>query len=256
MSYCDKDITKLQYIHGMHSEALEIANSVTPTESDHFLWEMAYVSAEFLDQEYGNGNTMVYAAKGEFYMEQLERHAHKAWKGYVAIGEYEHESVNSSRFQALLYHGLKKMVRLQSVNFDSQLWHRHLDEARSVNPVTLEADFSGSPVARSWHPLHLRPKQGHQVMELFYKQMLDVTLAVANSLRTIRRFDNHPFSFHGGWPSCWLRRLETENWGPVLHAVYRTLDRFDLRVEMDREEAYEMQDALGILPALIPKRHA
>ena len=79
---------------------------------------------------------------------------YRAWQAHAQFEDYSMKGLLSRSLSS----GLSRMNRLHSVALTSDIFLVNLLETESIDLDTLHCEYLGSPLSRSWNPLHLRPK--------------------------------------------------------------------------------------------------
>ena len=79
---------------------------------------------------------------------------YRAWQAHTRYEDYSMKGLLSGSLSS----GLSRMNTLHMVVITSNIFHVNLLETKSINLDTLHCEYSGSPLSRSWNPLHARPK--------------------------------------------------------------------------------------------------
>lgn len=113
-----------------------------------------------------------------------------AYQNWGALAKYESRVLLGKHKVPLFYSevhvGMQCLKCLRSFVVRDDLW----DEYCTLDSSTLTADLSGSPLKRSWHPLHLRPttltvSNRYRVFRIFR----EITRILAESPRSITRLE-------------------------------------------------------------------
>ena len=174
---------------------------------------------------------------------------YRAWQTHAQYEEYSIKGLLSGSLRS----GLSRMNRLHSVALTSNTFHVNLSETVFMNMDTLHCEYSGSPLARSWHPLHARPQALNQHMDVgkIIEDHLDDLIYALNwpappiidlSLLGDRNALAGPV--FGGLSRATLQILEHSE-------ACRRLESFSLRVDTPDDDSYTDPDALGVLPKLL-----
>lgn len=181
---------------------------------------------------------------------------HKNYKHYA---EVERRGLGNGLFLSRLCRGLRRQDRLRSVILSSNLWTYDLCENKrtgSVKPNTLHGPESGSPLVRSWNPLHLRPflwtcdemkSERPLVRDHFYI----VTAAISKTHRNLKSLEI-PYGEVGSLPPQTFNRpaMTDDHFAQTLNA-YSGLEVLNISIDANEDEDSDDVEALAALPRML-----
>lgn len=175
--------------------------------------------------------------------------------------EIERRGLGNGIVLSRLCGGLRRLDSLRSVRFDSTLWQYCLRENKgygTVKPNTLHGPESGSPLVRSWNPLHLRPFEWNcEEMEnersLICDHFYTMTAAMTETRRTIKSLEIPPDIREGGGipPQAWISLAMTDD--HLMRGLYAYSGLESLNISIDAGPDVDPSDleALGALPIVL-----
>ena len=189
----------------------------------------------------------------EYGLKPLVREAYDNW---LKVAKFERYCVQSGALFNDICIGLKHLSSLRSFVFENAMWRNHLHEAvERFDPKSPEADIvdSGpwSPLARTWHPFHLRPVAPYGNSDIAKVCFESITKALSTSQIKLVSLDSQP-CLGWGFPASWLRDFQSsDDLREKAHTAYSNLQNVSLSVHMLEDESYEVPGALGIIPTLL-----
>ena len=182
----------------------------------------------------------------------------EGWQLWQDLAKEEREALKYGRkgmYFSDLCSGLHRLSNLQSVIIENDMWskvgmntHENFDPSHSQH--TPSPTLSGSPLARSWVPWHLRPRRSN---DAGFEHLILVIQALSGTKRRVKHFHCQ----------SWVR----EGLSPWGFAVYHMTDRFarHMTIALREIQTLELQitprryniidhgniDALGYLPHLL-----
>ena len=235
-------LTTQQYCVNLVSELMgiflrrPIQNPTHPFH--HFMMQSISDDCDFskLYQEYKNETFIV---EGRLVWLQ------HAWDGVL--------NMENGLFADTLRRGLRAFNKLRSILVKDGLFGTNLSETEWMDRSTLRCKYSGSPVTRSWNPLHGRPSDN--IPENIDDHFRKLTSALADSgteIKSLRLFDGqHEYS------SLPVSTLQSAVCGSTLLydsvQAYSNLETFVFRLDscnLDRGD-YDKEEVLGMLPSLL-----
>ena len=191
------------------------------------------------------------------YMYEEHRHDEFIVEGFrlwQELSRYEQLACESGQFYHDLCSGLRQLDGLRSVVLDKTLWLVNLKEKETLSSTTLLADFSGSPLTRSWNPLHPRAEYWDEIQDQRLNRcehLFTITRALSATHREILSFkvdDSLPA------PAMAMSIVTGTLWNAALN-VYSRLEALDITItgpfddESDSEETTVAP--ISMLPALL-----
>ena len=182
---------------------------------------------------------------------------YRTWQAHAQFEDYSMKGLLSKSLSS----GLSRMNRLHSVALTSNIFHVNLLETESVDLDTMHCEYSGSPLSRSWHPLHLRPNAINPNVDpggFLQKHFQNVIYGLDRSAPPIIQLSlledcNSPSVSRLGGLSQTI--LQTVLASKELHSLTlkpcRWLESFLLCIGPPYDESYRDPIALGILPKLL-----
>lgn len=177
-------------------------------------------------EDYKNKST-----RGIYHRHKRDAFIVKGHKDHLKYAEFERRGMRNGTVLSQLCDGLRRLDNLRSVILSNNVWDYDLHEIEgcgSVSPNTLHGPELGSPLVRSWNPLHLRPfVWDHDEVEDECSLMCDhfytLTTAITETRRNIKSFEI-PYGSRGGslppqaltWP-----RMTEDLYYLTLHAYSR-----------------------------------
>lgn len=181
---------------------------------------------------------------------------HKSYQNYA---EAERRAFETGHFLSKLCGGLRRLENLRSVILNSSLWTYDLYENKrtgSVKPNTLHGPDSGSPLVRSWNPLHLRPffwncDEMRNERSLFCHHFYTLTAAITETHRNIKSLEI-PFGEMGGLPPQVLVKptITDDLFYRTLHA-YSGLEVLNISICASENDGSDDIEALATLPRML-----
>ena len=182
---------------------------------------------------------------------------YRAWQAYARYEEYSMKGL----LRGSLTSGVSRMHRLHSVALTSNIFRVNLLETESINLDTMHCEYSGSPLSRSWNPLHARPLDTSRYTddnEILESHLQNIICALARSAQPIEELsllgDGNSLSqsLSGGLSHATLHGLMlSKGLRSLTINACCWLESFSLRVDRPLDEWYKDPDVLGILPKLL-----
>ena len=177
---------------------------------------------------------------------------YQVWQNHAWHERYVMEN---GRFLNTLHLGLRSFTRLSSIVVTDELFSKNVNDSSKLDRSTLQCNYPGSPVTRSWNPLHARPTSD-DTDEYLIAHFLKLTSALSRSGVCLRKLDLCAQDFNG----LPLRILQAAK----LHCntllqdsfnAYSDVEDLSLKVQTRREDDYVSSTALGVLPDLLGQMH-
>lgn len=161
-------------------------------------------------------------------------------------------------FEALCS-GLRQLPNLQTVKMDDDIWRKNQqDISDTLIPANINLDEVvvpvASPLARSWHPWHLRPKKPRDIPDGEIPEHLFLMIeALAETQHKIKKFFYEPFLGDGLCPSLFTRKSIKEGFPFHMVAALSQLQSLDLKITPRDSHVIDPENAgaLGFLPQLL-----
>ena len=211
-------------------------------------------------EDYKNKGTRR-GARGIYHRHKRDAFIIKGHKNHLKYAEFERCGLRNGTVLSKLCDGLRRLDNLRSVILSNNVWDYDLYEIKrcgSVRPNTLHGPDLGSPLVRSWNPLHLRPfRWDHYEMEdehfLICDHFFTLTIAITETHRNIKSFEMPYGSMGGSLPPqalTWPRMTE-DLYYRTLHA-YSGLEVLDISIGAGGED-HDSDDleALATLPRML-----
>lgn len=188
----------------------------------------------------------------------------KGHKNHLRGAEFERHELRKGTFLSTLCDGLRRLENLRSVTLSSTIWEYGLYESKrfgNVRSNTLHGPDLGSPLVRSWNPLHLRPfRWDHYQMGderfLICDHFYTLTTAITETHRNIKSLEipcrSTGVSMRGSLPPqalTWPRMTE-DLYYRTLHA-YSRLEVLDISIAGGRNHDSDDLEALATLPRML-----
>ena len=180
-------------------------------------------------------------------------------KNHQNYAEAERHAFETGFFLSRLCGGLRRLENLRSVILNNSLWTYDLYENRrtgSVNSNTLHGPDLGSPLVRSWNPLHLRPlfwncHEMRNERSLFCDHFYRLTTAITETHRQIKSLEI-PYGDVGGLPPQVLVKptITDDYFYRTLHA-YSGLEVLDISICASENDGSDDLEALATLPRML-----
>ena len=183
----------------------------------------------------------------------------KGYEKHQRCAKYERRVLGDASFLSRLCGGLRLLSNLRSVKFTNTLWTYEIYEDEltgGVKPSNLHGPESGSPLVRSWNPLHLRPfywSEDELEFEhgLICDHLYTLTAALTETRRTIKSLEI-PDLLAGGLPChalTWPSMTE-DRYMRTLHA-YSGLEILDISINAWKDGDSDYPEALAALPSML-----
>ncbi|CAF9936139.1 MAG: hypothetical protein ALECFALPRED_006711 [Alectoria fallacina] len=177
----------------------------------------------------------------------------------LAVEERQNLKVGSHGiFFSDLCSGLLRLPNLQSVKMDDDIWDKtRMDNSTTFLPIhpdhTPSTVLSGSPLARSLNPWHLRPKRSE---DAGFENLSLMVRALSRTKKTIKHFEcqsRHPRIHKGLSPGTFARYNITQSFPRHMAIALCHLESLKLQITPHRYELLDHEDAkaLGFLPQLL-----
>ncbi|CAF9921097.1 MAG: hypothetical protein HETSPECPRED_004433 [Heterodermia speciosa] len=180
---------------------------------------------------------------------------YQTWQSYARFEDYSMHGLLAGSLTS----GLSRLNKLHSVAMVSNIFRINLRETRYMDQDTLYCDYSGSPLCRSWNPLHARPDDT-DISGRIKDHFRNLIIALDRSPSPIKELslfeDRSPVwrRDDGGLPRAVLqnlRRPERSRSCSLAFKACRWLQSFSLRAEPPFGNSYKNPMILGILPELL-----
>lgn len=191
----------------------------------------------------------------EFHLRDFMEEAYNAW---CCMVEDEATVLNSYSFFERLTEGFELLPHLTSLVFDENMWSNTMDEFGKVSrKQSLEYDFSGSPLARSWHPFYLRPVIYENYSTNDGQGSKIVMQALASARKIIERFEGGGCDFMGTkFQSSWLQpSFVRSSLSISIQVLLQQLRSLSLKVQMQEDDHLETPSTLGYLPLVLQRAY-
>ena len=164
---------------------------------------------------------------------------------------HERYAMENGLFLRTLHTGLQNFSKLSSIVMTNELFIRNVMNSRKIDRSTLQGSYAGSPVTRSWNPLHARPTKEF-TDEYLIAHFLNLTSALSSSGVCLQKVDLCSGDFRG----LPLRVFQAAKryCGTLLRDsldAYRDVENLSLRVHSRDEDDHTSITALGMLPDLL-----
>lgn len=197
-----------------------------------------------------------YFARDRNRMDVCRNHQNDAFviEGYQVWQSHawhERYAMESGRFFNTLHLGLRNFSRLSSIVVTNELFSKNVNDASKLDRETLQCKYPGSPVTRSWKPLHACPTS-EDTDEYLIAHFLKLTSALSSSGVHLRKLDLCGQDFRGLPLSIF--QAAKRHCSALLQDsfdAYRDLENLSLKVQAKREDDYVSRTALGMLPDLL-----
>ena len=201
------------------------------------------------DAVYGPPQQPIEEAVDELNLRDFMEGAYTAWRRMV---KDEAIILNSYSYFEQLMDGFALLPHLHSLALDEKMWSINMCEFATVaRKQALACDFSGSPLARSYHPLHLRPLyplEAHHDGRGFKVLMH----ALANAGKKIENFDSGADDCSKTkFRSSWLQPSLARSLSSSVQAVLSPLRSLSLAVQMQANDDLKAPSTLGYLPLVL-----
>ena len=163
--------------------------------------------------------------------------------------------MENGHFLDTLHLGLRNFGRLSSIVVTGEVLSKNVSDASKLDRLTLQCNYPGSPVTRSWNPLHARPTSDDTDKYLI-AHFLKLTSALSSSGVCLQNLDLCAQDFNG----LPLRILQAAK----MHCntllqdssnAYRDLENLSLKVHSRSDDDCVSSTALGMLPDLLGEMH-
>ncbi|KAG6999221.1 hypothetical protein G7Y79_00036g071770 [Physcia stellaris] len=178
---------------------------------------------------------------------------YRVWQEYAYQGQ---DYMEKGFLMELLRRGLRDFSRLSSLAVKDGLFGENLNETGLIDRSTLCCKYSGSPVLRSWNPLHARPSSDNTAenVDWHFRKLTSALTETDKRLESLRLL-SHEYS-----STIPLMTLQSATAGSTLLSesirAYSNLRSFAFRVSASRTEDYKSREALGMLPRLLGEMHS
>ena len=182
----------------------------------------------------------------EYVIEGLQR-----WKD---LAKEEREALEDGRngmYFSDLCSGLHRLSNLQSVIVENDMWSKiDMSFYPSNSQHTLSPTLSGSPLARSWIPWHLRPKRSD---DAGFEHLFLVVQALSGTKRRVKHFKCHSWVREGLSPLDFAVYDMTDVFARHMVNALRQLQTLELQITPHEYHFIDFPDidALGYLPQLL-----
>lgn len=154
--------------------------------------------------------------------------------------------------------GLLRLPNLQSVIMEDNIWSKIrmdiTDEFLTTCPhLTPRTNLTGSPLARSWNPWHLRPKRSEDAGSEYLSLMVR---ALSKTKKHIKHFEcqsRHPRIYEGLSPWDFAMYNMTQRFPRQMTIALCQLESLKLQITPRRYDLVDQENtkALGFLPQLL-----
>jgi len=170
---------------------------------------------------------------------------------------YEFRVLASEVFSADLCKGILQLSGLREIYLSDLEWRYDLMDNRSMDSSSFYGPDKGSPLARSWHPFHLRPKSTSDLRNgrcHVFNHFQTLTAALAKRDRGVTTFKFNDGPLIDGLPAFALTRsvMSHTRLNQIL-AAYSSLEYFDISITTYPEEEPDNPQLLNTLPILLSR---
>ena len=190
-----------------------------------------------------------------FHLRHFMEEAYKIW---CCMAKDEATVLNSFSFFERLTEGFELLPNLTSLVFDESMWWNTMDEFGYVSrEQSLKCDLSGSPLARNWHPFHLRPIVYDAYSTNDGQGCKIIMQALASARRTLGRLEGGGCDFTGTkFQSSWLQASFVKSSLSIsIQVLLSQLRYLSLKVQMQEDDHLEAPSTLGYLPLVLQRAH-
>ena len=222
------------------------------TISDYF-WELyhylPYITLDFRSEPFNSAdheiNAFVEDYKNKAIRGIFNRHKGDAfilegYRNHQKYAEFERRGLKNGMFLSKICGGLRCLDNLRSVILSDNVWQYDFQKHKwygSVKSNTLHGPGSGSPLVRSWNPLHLRPfvwncDEIKDERLLICDHFYTLTAAITETHRNIKSLEIPFGSIGGSLPRQALTRprMTDDLYYRTLHA-YSGLEVLDISID-------------------------
>ena len=185
-----------------------------------------------------------------------DEHVIEGWQLWQDLAKEEREALEHGRngiYLSDLCSGLHRLSNLQSVMIDNDMWTKvGIETSDSFYPSYSQhiasPSLSGSPLARSWVPWHLRPKWSN---DAGFKHLWLVIQALSRTKRCLKHFNNLSPTLEGLSPYDFAAYKITDKFARHMVIVLGQLQTLELQITPREHLDRGNNDALGYLPQLL-----
>ncbi|MCJ1452635.1 hypothetical protein MMC28_002978 [Mycoblastus sanguinarius] len=178
---------------------------------------------------------------------------------FQELARYEQLAFESGIFYTVLCCGLRQLDRLRSVVLSNKLWGDNLNKIKTLDSQTLRAEFSGSPLTRSWNPLHplaLRWTDSEDGRLNGSDHFFAITRAISETHRKISSFMIAHSGSGGLPPSVLIGAMMRNPLSKYTIDAFSGLEVLDITISANREDEpppLSDIDNLPVLPCLLKR---
>ena len=182
----------------------------------------------------------------------------EGWQLWQEMAKDERDAFkygNDGMYFSDLCSGLHRLSNLQSVLIDNDMWSKvGMDMSHNFYPSypehTPTSICSGSALARSWVPWHLRPQRAD---DAGFEDLSIVIYALSRTKSTLKHFSYQSFAREGLSPWDFVKYSKTDAFAQHMATALGQLQTLELQITPRRINAIDkgILDALGFLPQLL-----
>ncbi|MCJ1453865.1 hypothetical protein MMC28_004214 [Mycoblastus sanguinarius] len=181
------------------------------------------------------------------------------WRELVAEEHQCFGDTSNMTFVSDLCSGLYRLPNLRSVNMYDGIWGQNcLELGRTIERASSDTSLrdiflpTGSPLARSWNSLHLRPFRPDVANVQFHDHLVRVMRAFSKAERTIKHFKCGSFWDDGICPGAFFYEM-TDSFPRDMTDTLSQLESLSLGITPQIQDVLDHRglDTIGFLPHLL-----